>query len=158
MPSARRSVSARLLLAALVTLGNVRSCPAAPPPDAPASPCRWGRTDEIESCRQTEQQGLDVALARYERTAMKRMKEGRPGDHAVLTRFEAFRQAWLRYRDAECDAVYEQWSDGSIRGIEAQVCRRRLTQDRMHEIWADWLTYMDSTPSILPKPPIGGGP
>lgn len=28
----------------------------------------------------------------------------------------------------------------------------QLIQQRTHQIWSDFLTYMDSTPPILPKP------
>jgi hypothetical protein len=33
-------------------------------------------------------------------------------------------------------------------------CQIRLTRMRTYTIWLHWLTYMDSTPPLLPKPDI----
>ena len=69
--------------------------------------------------------------------------------------------AWVRrgrasrgagYRDAECGAVYDYWSGGTIRGTEQLACQIDLTRRHTHTIWRLWLTYMDSTPPLLPEP------
>ena len=33
-------------------------------------------------------------------------------------------------------------------------CKIALTQARTHWLWRNWLTYMDSTPPILPEPKV----
>jgi hypothetical protein len=55
---------------------------------------------------------------------------------------------------SECGAVYKNWIGGSIRGSMALNCQDRLTRMRTYTIWLHWLTYMDSTPPLLPRPDI----
>jgi hypothetical protein len=38
--------------------------------------------------------------------------------------------------------------------VEDLSCQIKLTQLHTHTIWLEWLTYMDSTPPILPEPPV----
>lgn len=56
------------------------------------------------------------------------------------------------YRENECGSVYEQWKDGSIRNAMFLRCSIRLTDQRTHDIWRNWLTYQDSSEPILPEP------
>ena len=72
----------------------------------------------------------------------------------VIDTLNQSQQAWLSYRKAHCDAVYEQWSGGTIRGTMFGGCMLRLTQLRIHVIWQDYLTYMDSTEPLLPEPEL----
>jgi len=58
----------------------------------------------------------------------------------------------LVYRANECDAVHENWKDGTIRTAMELRCSIRLTDQRTHTIWRNWLTYQDSTVPILPEP------
>ncbi|MBY6127273.1 DUF1311 domain-containing protein [Qipengyuania aquimaris] len=60
--------------------------------------------------------------------------------------------AFLAYRDAECGAVYEDWKEGTIRGVMGLTCSISMTDSRTLTIWSNWLTYMDSTPPVLPEP------
>ena len=60
--------------------------------------------------------------------------------------------AFTDYRDAECSAVFEDWIDGTIRGVMGLSCRIEMTDRRTRTIWQNWLTYPDSTPPILPEP------
>tara|TARA_B100000941_G_scaffold171129_1_gene121945 strand:+ start:22 stop:690 length:669 start_codon:yes stop_codon:yes gene_type:complete len=60
--------------------------------------------------------------------------------------------AFLAYRNAECGAVHEDWKEGTIRGVMGLTCRIAMTDHRTLTIWRNWLTYMDSTPPILPEP------
>ncbi|MBX7533893.1 DUF1311 domain-containing protein [Qipengyuania sp. 1XM1-15A] len=65
---------------------------------------------------------------------------------------EASDAAFLAYRDAECGAVWEDWKEGTIRGVMGLDCRIAMTDRRTLTIWRNWLTYMDSTPPVLPEP------
>ncbi len=61
-------------------------------------------------------------------------------------------QAWEVYENSNCQAVYNSWNTGSIRGLMAINCHTRMTKQRTHELWLNYLTYMDSTPPVLPEP------
>lgn len=75
-------------------------------------------------------------------------------DPALISAMKAAQQQWQAYRDAQCSAVYTQWREGTIRGLMALSCKTSLTEQRTHEIWTHFLTYMDSTPPVLPEPEI----
>lgn len=42
---------------------------------------------------------------------------------------------WIKARDAECQRVYDEWRDGSIRVIFAAECQRDLTAKRAVEFY-----------------------
>ncbi|MGL4473690.1 MAG: lysozyme inhibitor LprI family protein [Shewanella sp.] len=75
-------------------------------------------------------------------------------DTELVAVINTAQQTWQQYMTAQCDAIYTQWRDGSIRGLMALSCKTKLTQLRTHEIWENWLTYMDSTPPVLPEPTL----
>jgi len=59
---------------------------------------------------------------------------------------------WAAYKDAECSAVYQKWVDGTIRGFMGGSCSIRLIKRRTHDIWEEYLTYMDNSKPILLEP------
>lgn len=83
---------------------------------------------------------LDAALKRHE------------GQPAVTDLIRASDMTFEAYRKSECGAVWENWSDGSIRTIMSVACSIELTDRRTQTIWENWLTFMDSTPPVLPEP------
>lgn len=60
--------------------------------------------------------------------------------------------AWVKYRKAHCASVYEIWAEGTIRDAMHHICWLAVTKLRTREIWETYLTFMDSTPPLLPEP------
>lgn len=112
--------------------------------------CDGSTTRDVEQCLAADLKRADAELNQYYAAATKRLTEQR--DTAALAKLRAAERAWIAYRDAECDAVYESWGQGTIRGAMSLGCRITLTKARTAMIWRNWLTYADGTPSILPKP------
>jgi uncharacterized protein YecT (DUF1311 family) len=105
-------------------------------------------TLDINQCAAVElvaaQEELDMYLeASYEHNAY---------DSELISAINIAQKDWEVYRSSHCDSVYTQWRDGTIRGVMAISCETRLTQQRTHEVWSNFLTYMDSTPPVLPEP------
>jgi uncharacterized protein YecT (DUF1311 family) len=101
----------------------------------------------------------DSELARYLATArieVKRRADSPDGPKTAdaLRQFDVAQKAWSAYRDAECGAIFDYWSGGTIRDLEALACRTHLATLRTHTIWLHWLTFMDSTPPLLPEPSV----
>lgn len=124
---------------------------------APAASCD-GNTQEMEVCLGERLTRHEANLARYVAAARKRLGEAgaKASDGATaraLSGFDAAEAAWRTYRDAECGAVYDYWSAGTIRGLKSLKCRMILTQRHTTTIWSEWLRYEDDTPPILPEPP-----
>jgi uncharacterized protein YecT (DUF1311 family) len=127
----------------------------------PTPPCPGENTLQINACFSGRLQRADAELARYAAAARSRLTTSAAtasaGDNSSATAlrgFEAAQKAWSAYRDAECGAVYDYWSTGTIRTVEDLACRIDLTRLRTHTVWRNWLTYMDSTPPVLPEPAV----
>lgn len=112
--------------------------------------CGGSTTPEVERCLAAELADADAELNRYYAAAVARL--AREGQHDVVAWLRGSERAWIAYRDAECGAVWRYWRRGTIRGAFSIRCRTRLTQARTSEIWRAWLTYVDSTPPLLPQP------
>jgi len=125
-----------------------------------APPCPGESTVELNQCYADRLSAANATLGRYQAAVRKRLRDdaaaGQPDDKSAADALRGFATAealWEKYRDAECGAVYDYWSGGTIRGVESLTCSLRITTRHTHTIWALWLTYMDSTPPILPEPP-----
>ena len=69
----------------------------------------------------------------------------------VMKKIDISDNAFKKYRKYQCDAAYNYW-DGHYKIFKYHECYIRITQNRTHEIWNDFLTYPDSTPPLLPEP------
>ena len=119
-----------------------------------ASHCPGSTTPEIDACLAGRFDKADAELNRYYKAAIKRLRDER--ELASEQQLVQAERAWVAYRTSECGAVYENWIGGSIRGSMALECQIRLTRMRTYTIWRHWLTYMDSTPPLLPRPDVDG--
>ncbi len=108
-------------------------------------------TPEINACAAADLADSQARLDRYLAAAHERL-ERNDNSPAVLQELNAAQATWASYRDAECGAVYTNWSSGTIRGLAELTCRIALTDQRTHTVWQNWLTYMDSTAPLLPEP------
>ena len=108
-------------------------------------------TLEINQCAAIELQAAEEQLKTYLQTAFEHNAE----DPILVEAIKRAQTDWSTYMNSHCDAVYTQWRDGSIRGVMALSCKTELTKERTHQIWANFLTYMDSTPPVLPEPKVG---
>jgi uncharacterized protein YecT (DUF1311 family) len=107
-------------------------------------------TNEINICSiQEADEAFDI-LEKYLAKARQRYVS----EKSVLYTLNLAQESWLKYRDAHCNAIYEQWSGGTIRGAMYGGCMLKLNKLRTHVIWEDYLTHMDSTPPLLPEPEL----
>lgn len=107
-----------------------------------------GSTPEMNECMAGI---LERAIARKDRylaAALERHSD-KPELVAMIRQSDKASDA---YREAECEAMYEDWKEGTIRTIMGLSCSIALADQRTRTIWQNWLTYMDSTPPDLPEP------
>ncbi|MCG9693828.1 DUF1311 domain-containing protein [Vibrio sp. Isolate22] len=107
-------------------------------------------TLEINHCAALELESAQVELDKYLAASLEHHAE----DAELVDAIKAAQESWQAYMTAHCDSVYTQWRDGSIRGLMALSCKTKLTKQRTHEVWENFLTYMDSTPPVLPEPKL----
>ncbi|MFZ6645109.1 lysozyme inhibitor LprI family protein [Undibacterium sp. TJN25] len=106
--------------------------------------------DDIEDrqCMSAEVDKADEKLAKYIEAAKARIAE----DQTIELSLDVAQKAWLSYRSAQCGDVYTYWLRGTYRYRVSLQCMIDLTQERTHDIWSAYLTYVDSTPATLPEP------
>ena len=92
--------------------------------------CRNKTTIEIADCIMRETAAWDHLLNAW----WTPMKERAQADGSWNRLLNAQRQ-WIRERDAECQRVYDEWREGSIRVIFAAECQRDLTAKRAVEFY-----------------------
>ncbi|PTY38331.1 hypothetical protein BGP77_15730 [Saccharospirillum sp. MSK14-1] len=73
-------------------------------------------------------------------------------DPELIQSINVAQKDWDTYRTSNCDAVHTKWRRGTIRDAMAISCGIRLTEQRTHELWENYLTFADSTPPVLPEP------
>ncbi|QUM76232.1 DUF1311 domain-containing protein [Moritella sp. 24] len=97
---------------------------------------------EFDKAEAEMQRYLDKSIAQYS------------ADTQVVESINIAQSAWQSYSKSQCDSVFTVWRDGSVRVVMILSCRTKLTQQRTHELWAQYLTYMGSSESILPEPNV----
>jgi len=105
-------------------------------------------TLEINQCASISLESAQLELDQYLEASFKHNAY----DEELVNSIKVAQDSWQAYMTADCDSVYTQWRDGSIRGLMALSCKTELTKKRTHEVWGNFLTYMDSTPPVLPEP------
>lgn len=107
-------------------------------------------TIDVNQCMQKEllvaQKTMDTYLAKS--------IEHYSHDEVSANSITKSQEAWLKYEEEHCNAVYDTWRDGTIRGTMVLECKLELTHQRTKVLWQSFLTYMDSTPPLLPEPKL----
>jgi uncharacterized protein YecT (DUF1311 family) len=119
---------------------------------------RGGTTLQMNACVVQDLVKEEVRMQRYldlalEGAAANDIDSGEYGEPTrqveLLTGTQA---AWVAYAELRCEAQWDEVKDGTIRTIVLVGCKIDATRQRTHDIWADHLTYWDSTPPMLPEP------
>lgn len=105
-------------------------------------------TIDVNRCMSIDLAEVEKVMEKYLAKSLERYKE----DKVSLKSIEESQDLWLTYRNSHCGAVYDTWRDGTIRTSMGLGCKIDLTQQRTKKLWLYFLTYMDSTPAILPEP------
>ncbi len=105
-------------------------------------------TIEINVCKGREVETAEATLNKYFLASINRNSN----DQEVIKMVRKSQETWEQYREEHCSAIYQMWIEGTIRGAMYGQCKLQLTKDRTYELWRSYLTYMDSTPPVLPEP------
>jgi uncharacterized protein YecT (DUF1311 family) len=113
--------------------------------------CRDAKnTVEDTNCMLAESGKADKVLQHYLEAAKERLSR----DKVRGLSLDAAQAEWSRYRTMHCGDVYQYWVDGTYRYRASAQCEIDLARSRTHEIWAAYLTFVDSTPPLLPEPQV----
>ncbi|SEI87278.1 Uncharacterized conserved protein YecT, DUF1311 family [Allopseudospirillum japonicum] len=105
-------------------------------------------TLQINQCASIELESAKAELLNYLDASF----QHHANDPELVKAIKVAQENWQAYMSSHCDSIYTQWRAGTIRGVMAISCKTKLTKQRTHEIWTNFLTYMDDAPPVLPEP------
>jgi len=115
---------------------NPRSCI-----ESIVTPCVDGLSEESEDgvngCYDREAEAWDALLNENYKSAVQdaqsadeSLREFGGGEPTVAASLKTAQRAWIAYRDAECDRLYDRYKDGTIRFTVFAACQNELTASR----------------------------
>jgi uncharacterized protein YecT (DUF1311 family) len=127
-------IATGILLMALPVPLVVASTEAA---DPTSDPCVTQKdTSEIAACLWQIYVAADAELNRAYKELLESLSLENESARAKLVKAQ---RAWIKYRDSDCEAVYQYWSLGTARGRMATLCLISRTETRRMELyrWRD---------------------
>ncbi len=105
-------------------------------------------THDMEYCAAQKRGSASKTMRRYLIASYTQYNH----DPNTVEAIKVSQQAWEVYENSNCEAVYNSWNTGSFRGLMSINCSTIMAKQRTHELWLNYLTFMDSTPPVLPEP------
>lgn len=105
---------------------------------AHAADCKNATTTvDIDECAAQEQKQVEAKLNTvYQRVIKKLDKPDADGESysEMKTSLIAAQRAWIKFRDADCKAVYTRYASGTIRTAMFIGCMQSHTEQRIREL------------------------
>jgi uncharacterized protein YecT (DUF1311 family) len=112
-----------LFLSTFVAIAHAQS--------APPDPCAKAMTQaDMNSCYGGEYKKADAHLNSIYRKALAALQS----DKTAVADLKTAEFAWIKYRDAHCQAAAHQYDGGSIQPMIESQCLQLVTQHRIEEI------------------------
>jgi uncharacterized protein YecT (DUF1311 family) len=90
---------------------------------------------EMNQCAASSYKAADAEL-----NSLYAALQGKPAD-AVTQKLQIAQRAWIKYRDANCEAEAELYAGGSIQPMILAACMERVTRARIAELHAIYDTH-----------------
>lgn len=88
-------------------------------------------TPDMNACAAREQKEVEANLNRVYQRVLKTVSAPR-----VRTQFVAAQRLWVKFREADCQTVYQQHADGTIRTLVYLGCLQNRAETRIKELEA----------------------
>ena len=99
------------------------------PPQKKSEPCPNAQSQaEMNDCAGREYKRADAELNQVYQKLVAML------DADEKTQLKAVEMTWIKYRDANCDFVADQYKGGSIRPMILGFCLADVTRDRANEL------------------------
>ncbi|MEC4722565.1 lysozyme inhibitor LprI family protein [Noviherbaspirillum sp. CPCC 100848] len=96
-------------------------------------------TPDINQCASIEQKKVEANLNKVYQRVLKSLGQQdapQPSSAAMRTSFIAAQRAWIKFREADCDAVYQKYADGTIRTVMYIGCMQHHAERRIKDLEA----------------------
>lgn len=92
-------------------------------------------TPDLNECAQQEQRAVEAKLNQVYQKALKSVSEPTTEQDAETKRkLIQAQRAWVKFRDADCEAVYSRFADGSMRNIMFMGCMQQHAERRIADL------------------------
>ncbi len=94
-------------------------------------------TMEINECASIEQQKVEAKLNQVYQRVLKGMEKDYASDGNFADMKKSFvnaQRAWIKFREADCDAVYQKNIGGTIRNVMHISCMQAHAKRRIEEL------------------------
>ncbi|WP_043649915.1 lysozyme inhibitor LprI family protein [Chitinilyticum litopenaei] len=96
-------------------------------------------TPEIEQCARSAQEKTEQKLNAVYRSVLKQIdalskNPDTPEQAGLKKQFVDAQRLWVKFREADCQAVYTYWSGGSVRGTMYLGCMQARAEQRISEL------------------------
>ena len=94
-------------------------------------------TMEINECASIEQQKVEAKLNQVYQRVLKGMEKDYASDGNFADMKKSFvnaQRAWIKFREADCDAVYQKNIGGTIRNLVHITCMQSHAKKRMEQL------------------------
>ncbi|MET0380180.1 MAG: lysozyme inhibitor LprI family protein, partial [Spongiibacteraceae bacterium] len=88
-------------------------------------------TPDMNACAAREQKEVEADLNRVYQRVLKTVSAPK-----VRTQFVAAQRLWVKFREADCQTVYQQHADGSMRTLVYLGCMQNRATTRIKELEA----------------------
>ena len=105
-------------------------------------------TPEIENCIFKDVESKKTQLDEYYKKSLEQIDKK---DIKTLQLLKKSQSSWQKSHLEFCDAVYQYWIEGTIRGISYNNCLRNQILNRTRDLWTEFLVAADGT-EFLPEP------
>lgn len=123
-PGLKRTISGAAL--ALFAVGSAVA--AAPDCQKPKD------TLETNECAAIEQKAVEARLNQVYQRLLKSLDERGKEAAGMKVKLTSAQRAWVKFREADCDAVFEKWSGGTIRTVMFIGCMQSRAEQRIKEL------------------------
>jgi uncharacterized protein YecT (DUF1311 family) len=89
-------------------------------------------TPDINECAAIGQKKVEDKLNLAYQDKLKYFND--PEDAGTKKSLIAAQRAWVKFREADCNAVYEQWKTGTIRTVMFIECMQKRAETRIKEL------------------------
>ncbi|QKZ03274.1 lysozyme inhibitor LprI family protein [Pseudomonas eucalypticola] len=106
---------------------------AAPKPDC----ANASTTPEMTQCAALDADAAEAKLnATYKQLIQNLSQPDTESEQYSETRqkLQIAQRAWIKFRDADCEAIYQANSGGTLRGLAALGCKRNRAEQRTREL------------------------
>ena len=91
-------------------------------------------TPDLTECAAKEQKTVEVKLNSTYRKVLKELEQRDDNHQETRKKLVAAQRAWIKFREADCDAAYQYYAGGTMRNLVHIGCMQKRAEQRIKEL------------------------